>query len=140
MPTWDELYRANVVAITQLAGDLTDDQLATRVPGSPDWTVHEVLAHLAGGPADAVSDRMDGAPGPEWTARHVAERAGRPVAELTAEMRANQDDGRRLHHRQPAARDRLGHHRPPRRPPRGARPRPAARRSSGSRCWRTSRR
>jgi hypothetical protein len=51
-----------------------------------------VLAHLAGGPADAVSDRMDGAPGPEWTARHVSERVGLPVADLTAEMRATQDD------------------------------------------------
>lgn len=89
--TWDELYRANVTALTALGGDLTDEQLATTVPGTPAWTVHDVFAHLAGGPADAVTDRMDGAPGPGWTARHVSERAGLPVAELTAEMKANQD-------------------------------------------------
>ncbi|WP_243060455.1 maleylpyruvate isomerase N-terminal domain-containing protein [Nocardioides sp. SR21] len=89
--TWDELYRANVAALTALGGELTDEQLATTVPGTPAWTVHDVFAHLAGGPADAVTERMDGAPGPGWTARHVSERANLPVAELTAEMKANQD-------------------------------------------------
>ena len=89
--TWGDLYRANVAAVAQLAGDLDEAGLATTVPGSPDWTVHDVLAHLAGGPADALTGRMDGAPGPEWTARHVTERRGRPVEELTGEMVANQD-------------------------------------------------
>ena len=91
MTTWDELYRANVAALTALGSELTDEQLATTVPSTPAWTVHDVYRHLAGGPADAVTDRMDGAPGPGWTARHVSERVGLPVTELTAEMRANQD-------------------------------------------------
>jgi len=88
---WGDLYRANVSAITRLASDLDEGALATTVPGSPDWSVHDVLAHLAGGPADALAGRMEGAPGPEWTARHVAERRGRPVGELTGELAANQD-------------------------------------------------
>jgi hypothetical protein len=74
---WGDLYRANVAAITRLASDLDEAGLATTVPGSPDWTVHDVLAHLAGGPADALAGRMEGAPGPEWTARHVGERSRR---------------------------------------------------------------
>lgn len=88
---WGDLYRANVAAIARLAADLDDDALATTVPASPEWTVHEVLAHLAGGPADALSGRMDGAPGPEWTARHVAERRDLSPAELTAEMQSRAD-------------------------------------------------
>ena len=88
---WGDLYRANVAAVTRLASDLDEAGLATTVPGSPDWTVHDVLAHLAGGPADALAGRMEGAPGPEWTARHVSERRGRPVDELTGEMAANLD-------------------------------------------------
>ncbi|WP_345521590.1 maleylpyruvate isomerase N-terminal domain-containing protein [Nocardioides conyzicola] len=88
---WGDLYRANVAAITRLASDLDDTGLATTVPGSPDWTVRDVLAHLAGGPADALAGRMEGAPGPEWTARHVAERRGRPVEDLIGELTANQD-------------------------------------------------
>jgi uncharacterized protein (TIGR03083 family) len=88
---WGDLYRDHVSAVSALADGLDDDQLTTPVPGSPAWTVHDVLAHLAGGPADAVNDRMDDAPGPAWTARHVSERSGVPVSDLLAEMQANQD-------------------------------------------------
>ena len=91
MTDWGALYRDNVAAVSALAGDLTDEQLRTPVPGTPAWTVRDVLAHLAGGPADAVTGRMDGAPGPEWTARHVGERYELPVADLVEEMRVHQD-------------------------------------------------
>lgn len=91
MTDWGALYRDNVAAVSALAGDLTDEQLRTPVPGTPAWTVRDVLAHLAGGPADAVTGRMDGAPGPEWTARHVGERYELPVADLVEEMRTHQD-------------------------------------------------
>ncbi len=92
MTDWGDLYRANVAAISRMVADLDDTSLAAVVPGSPEWSVHDVLAHLAGGPADAVAGRMDGAPGPEWTARHVAERRDRSAAELTEEMRSRQDE------------------------------------------------
>jgi hypothetical protein len=52
--------------------------------------VHQVLAHLAGSASDAVAGRMDGAPGEEWTARHVAEREGTAPAALAAELRSTQ--------------------------------------------------
>ena len=91
MTDWGDLYREHVSAVSALAGDLSDDQLRSTVPATPAWTVHDVLAHMAGGCADAVTGRMDGAPSPEWTARHVAERAGLPVAELTAEIQSHQD-------------------------------------------------
>ena len=91
MTDWGALYRENVAALSALAPTLTGEQLGTTVPGTPDWTVHEVLAHLAGGASDAVTGRMDGAPGPEWTSRHVHERAGLPVAELLAELQSRQD-------------------------------------------------
>ncbi|MEP9363078.1 maleylpyruvate isomerase N-terminal domain-containing protein [Nocardioides sp. CN2-186] len=88
---WGDLYREHVSAVSALVGGLDDDQLTMRVPGSPEWTVREVLAHLAGGPADSISGRTEGAPGPSWTARHVAERSGVPVPELVAELQSNQD-------------------------------------------------
>lgn len=91
MTDWGDLYREHVAAVTALAGDLTDEQLATTVPGTPAWTVHDVLAHLAGGSSDAVTGRLDGAPEPEWTARHVAERRGLPVGDLVDELRSHQD-------------------------------------------------
>jgi uncharacterized protein (TIGR03083 family) len=88
---WAALYRANVDAVASLAEGLSDEELATRVPATPEWSVREVLAHLAGSPADALSGRMDGAPGPEWTARHVGERAERSPEELVAEIRGTVD-------------------------------------------------
>ncbi len=80
MTDWAVLYRDHVDAVSALASDLTDEQLATPVPGTPAWAVRDVLAHVAGGPADVLTGRMDGAPGPEWTSRHVSERTHLPVA------------------------------------------------------------
>ena len=91
MTDWGALYRDHVEAISALAPTLSEELLDTIVPGTPAWTVHEVLAHLAGGASDAVTGRMDGAPGPEWTSRHVSERARLPVAELVAELQQHQD-------------------------------------------------
>lgn len=91
MTDWGALYRDHVAAVSALAGGLSEEQLAQVVPGTPAWTVHDVLAHLAGGPSDAVTGRMEGAPGPEWTARHVAERSGIPAPDLVAELQSHQD-------------------------------------------------
>lgn len=92
MTDWAALYRANSDAVAALAEGLSDEQLTTRVPATPEWTVHEVLAHLAGSPTDVLTARMDGAPGPEWTARHVGERSRRTAQELVAEIRGVVDD------------------------------------------------
>ncbi len=91
MTDWGQLYRDNVAALTALATGLSEEQLATHVPATPAWTVRDVYAHLAGGPADALSGRMDGAPGPEWTARHVGERARLPIGVLVEEICSRQD-------------------------------------------------
>ncbi len=91
MTDWAQLYRDHVDAVAAMATDLTDDDLATTVPASPAWTVHHVVAHLAGCPADMISGRMDGAPTSAWSDRHVGERVGLPVADLVAEIRGNTD-------------------------------------------------
>jgi hypothetical protein len=91
MTDWGALYREHVADVSAFASDLDDVALARPVPGTPSWTVKDVVAHLAGGAADSVDGRMDDAPGPAWTARHVAERRHLPVAELVAELHAHQD-------------------------------------------------
>ena len=67
MTGWGQLYRDHVDAVAAMAPTLTPAQLETPVPASPEWTVHEVLAHMAGVPSDMLAGRMDGAPGPAWT-------------------------------------------------------------------------
>lgn len=88
---WAQLYRDHVAAVVELARRLTPEELSAHVPGTPLWSVRDVLAHLAGGPADTVEGRTEGAPGPEWTARHVTERRGRSVLDLTFELVRNQE-------------------------------------------------
>jgi hypothetical protein len=83
------LYAGAADRLADIVLGLSEEQLAQHVPGSPRWTVHELVAHLAGGPADSLTGRMDGAPGPGWTSVHVAERAGVGVPELIEELRTN---------------------------------------------------
>lgn len=59
------------------------------VPATPEWTVHDVIAHLSGVAADAVSGNTAGAPGDEWTAAQVARNRHRSIAELVDEWTVN---------------------------------------------------
>ncbi|MGB8858942.1 MAG: maleylpyruvate isomerase family mycothiol-dependent enzyme [Ilumatobacteraceae bacterium] len=78
------LYRSARERITALAGAAdVDPELV--VAATPEWTVHDVIAHVTGIAVDATSGNMDGAPGDAWTAAQVARNAGRPVAEMLAE-------------------------------------------------------
>lgn len=88
---WGALYREHVRALSAVVGGLDEVELATVVPATPAWTVRDVVAHLAGGAADHLSGRMDGAPGPSWTARHVSERSAVAVDDLLAEIHGNAD-------------------------------------------------
>ncbi|MDO8361468.1 MAG: maleylpyruvate isomerase family mycothiol-dependent enzyme [Actinomycetota bacterium] len=77
------LYRGARERITTLvaAGDVPD---ALVVPATPDWTVHDVVAHVVGVAEDAATGNMAGAPGDAWTAAQVARGAGGTISELLA--------------------------------------------------------
>ena len=79
---FEEIYREARQRVVGLTMGLSAEELGRVVPACPEWTVHQLIAHLAGGASDLVSGRMEGAPSDEWTARHVAERAGVPAVEL----------------------------------------------------------
>ena len=91
MTDWAELYREHVAALAALAQGLDEAERAATVPGTPQWSVRDVYAHLAGVAADNVTGRTDGAPEPAWTARHVAERRGVALEGLVTELEAHQD-------------------------------------------------
>ncbi|PXX02491.1 maleylpyruvate isomerase family mycothiol-dependent enzyme [Mycolicibacterium moriokaense] len=81
----DVIYHKARTRVCDLAATLSDEQLQTPVPATPDWTVRELLAHLVGGAADAASGRLDGVTSEQWTARHVEERRCDSVSDLLAE-------------------------------------------------------
>jgi uncharacterized protein (TIGR03083 family) len=71
--------------IVGLVRDLDGDAVRRQVPGTPEWTVHDVVAHLAAIPTDVMAGRLTGGPSPEETRRQVEERRDRTVAELLEE-------------------------------------------------------
>ena len=55
------------------------------VPATPEWTVHDVVAHLSGIAVDGTTGNMEGAPGDAWTAAQVERNAHRSIAEMMDE-------------------------------------------------------
>jgi uncharacterized protein (TIGR03083 family) len=82
-------YAAARARIRSLLADVDATTAATIVPTCPDWTVHDLCAHLAGVPAALVA-RDNPPPGDNqpWVDRQVRERADRSVAELLDEWDA----------------------------------------------------
>ena len=70
--------------ITEMVGD-RGDQRSDHVPACPEWSVHDVVAHLAGVVDDALAGRLDGVATDAWTDAQVAARRHRPLSEVLAE-------------------------------------------------------
>jgi hypothetical protein len=103
-PTVDtgDVYERVRSRFVQTVGALHEDLLATRVPATPEWTVHDVLAHVAGLTADLNAQRFPDSSdvtGTIFTARQVAARRATTVADILAEWdreAATFEDGLRL--------------------------------------------
>jgi uncharacterized protein (TIGR03083 family) len=67
---------------------VNEDVAGLAVPATPEWDVHDVVAHLAGVATDAVSGNLDGVTTNPWTAAQVERGRGRAIAELVAEWEA----------------------------------------------------
>lgn len=76
------LYRASRLRVGELVSGADP---ATEVPATPGWSVHDVVAHLAGLAEDVADDNMGAAPSPEWTAAHVERGRAKTVAQLLAQ-------------------------------------------------------
>jgi uncharacterized protein (TIGR03083 family) len=85
-PDYAEEYAAARARVRTLLADGDAATAATVVPSCPDWTVHDLCAHLVGVPAALVA-RDNPPPGDNqrWVDRHVAERADRTLVELLDE-------------------------------------------------------
>jgi uncharacterized protein (TIGR03083 family) len=55
------------------------------VPTCPDWSVHDVVAHLAGGVEDAMTGRLEGLGTEGWTAAQVDARRDTPTPQILRE-------------------------------------------------------
>ncbi len=66
-----QFYREARERITSVVSALDPSEHWISVPGTPDWTIHDVVAHLRGIVEDAATGNMEGAPGDVWTAAQV---------------------------------------------------------------------
>src|SRR4051794_19519506 len=81
-----DVHRQGRQRVLELAEDIDEDAAAGLVRACPEWTVKDVYAHMVGVPADILAGRLDGVATDPWTARQVAERADRSLAEICAEL------------------------------------------------------
>lgn len=80
-----QLYAAGRGRITELVSGLSPEQAAVPVPACPEWSVHDVVAHLAGVCSDVLAGNVEGVATDPWTALQVEARRGRSMAELVEE-------------------------------------------------------
>jgi uncharacterized protein (TIGR03083 family) len=81
----DPDFAAAYDAVRQrLAAEPLADHSTVAVTACPGWSVHDVVAHLAGLCEDWVGQRFDGYASDGWTATQVARFADRPMDEIFA--------------------------------------------------------
>jgi uncharacterized protein (TIGR03083 family) len=93
-PTSEEIadrYRDARIRVVGLIDGLVDDQLAIRVPGTPKWTVRDLIGHVVGCPIELAAGHFEGAGGDEWTQAQVDARRETSIADLLAEWEAAAD-------------------------------------------------
>jgi uncharacterized protein (TIGR03083 family) len=82
---WGGIYAETRQRFGQLVREVPPDDLSSVVAATPEWTVKDVVAHLTGVCADIQDGRMDGAPGPAWSAFQVEQRRTAPLEDVLDE-------------------------------------------------------
>jgi uncharacterized protein (TIGR03083 family) len=77
-----EMYRG---ARQRITGMVSDDVSDVPVPATPMWTVHDLVAHVTGVVADALSGNTEGAGSDPWTAAQVERCRDRSIADMVEE-------------------------------------------------------
>ena len=82
MPDLSDGYHATRRRFSELAATLDDDDLARTVPACPEWTVHDLVAHVVGIPEAIASGSFPSGDQQAWLDALVEERRDVPVPEL----------------------------------------------------------
>lgn len=76
-----EAYRRARERMIVMVSEATDPD-GTIVPACPEWTIHDLVAHLAGGSEDVLEGRMEGVTTKPWTQAQVDRHRTSTTAEL----------------------------------------------------------
>ncbi|MEO9180670.1 MAG: maleylpyruvate isomerase family mycothiol-dependent enzyme, partial [Acidimicrobiales bacterium] len=83
-----DAYESAHARIDALARTLSDDQLASGVPCSPQWSVKDVIGHLTGVLEDRLAGRMPTGGFGEWTKAQVERHRGETLETVLAAWNA----------------------------------------------------
>ncbi len=86
------LYRQGAASYIDFVTGLDEAQWSTPVPCCPEWTVHDVTAHVAGLTEDVLSGRIEGAGTEPWTEVQVLRGRDRTAPELLDGWRSGLDE------------------------------------------------
>jgi uncharacterized protein (TIGR03083 family) len=78
-------YRELRLRVSEVIGRADASAFERPAPATPDWRVHDVVAHLVGVADDVVNGRLEGIASNPWTQAQVDQRADRATADLVTE-------------------------------------------------------
>jgi uncharacterized protein (TIGR03083 family) len=81
-PDYGAAYEDTRGRIVELARSLSDEDLARKVPATPDWTVKDLLGHIVGIASDVSSGHIEGMGSPPWTQAQVDRAREKSVDQL----------------------------------------------------------
>ena len=84
-----EVYLHSSAEFVEVIRELDGELLERGVLACPAWSVHDLLAHLAGASSDLVAGNLDGITTERYNARQVDERHPRTADDLVTEWEAN---------------------------------------------------
>ena len=79
------IYEETRARIMGLVEGIDEDTAARPLPTCPEWSVHDLLAHMAGSCADITTGNVQGAATDPWTAAQVEARRDRSVVDIIRE-------------------------------------------------------
>jgi uncharacterized protein (TIGR03083 family) len=80
------MYRSGRERLLALGRGLTDEQASLLVAATPEWTVKDNFAHMAGVADDLLAGRVEGATTDPWTEAQVAARRAVPLEAILDEL------------------------------------------------------
>ena len=80
-----ERYQFNRTSFQLLGRSLSESQGRVNVAATPEWTVSDIFAHMAGVADDILAGRLEGVATDPWTEAQVQARRGRSLSELLEE-------------------------------------------------------
>lgn len=84
-PDYAAAYEETRKRVDELARSLDEDQLARKMPATPDWSAKDLIAHMVGIARDISSGNLDGVGSPPWTEAQVEKGRAQTLEDLLSE-------------------------------------------------------